>query len=305
MAGFISEFFGYRASDRSEEALSVAAKKTCPFTGGFCTKLLSRERIASGVCAVRQKTEGSPDVICCPVRLYAENYKMLHWIAESAFKDKLNLYAGKNAVDKARQEGGAVAVFGKGWGGELRLPQRKGVGSYFVDWVLARLDACGELAELTAIEVQTIDTTGSYGNARKSLSEERKVIADTVGLNWENVSKRIIPQIIYKGQVFQREDLCRSGLYFVCPHPVYHRVLERLGGKEKLPVFPSQPASIHFVSYDFIGNKVPDGSIMPLGVVEEHCTTVYKVQEAFSSLSLPEGNVYQNAVRRSLYPERH
>lgn len=148
-------------------------------------------------------------------------------------------------MDKARQEGGAVAVFGKGWGGELRLPQRKGVGSYFVDWVLARLDACGELAELTAIEVQTIDTTGSYGNARKSLSEERKVIADTVGLNWENVSKRIIPQIIYKGQVLQREDLCRSGLYFVCPHPVYHRVLERLGGKEKLPVFPSQPASIH------------------------------------------------------------
>ena len=35
MAGFISEFFGYRASDRSEEALSVAAKKTCPFTGDF------------------------------------------------------------------------------------------------------------------------------------------------------------------------------------------------------------------------------------------------------------------------------
>ena len=70
-------------------------------------------------------------------------------------------------------------------------------------------------------------------------------------------------------------------------------------------MFPSQPASIHFVSYDFIGNKVPDGCIMPLGVVEEHCTTVYKVQEAFSSLSLPEGNVYQNAVRRSLYPERY
>lgn len=94
---------------------------------------------------------------------------------------------------KARQERGAVAVFGKGWGGELRLPQRKGVGSYFVDWVLARLDGCGELTELTAIEVQTIDTTGSYGNARKSLAEERKMTADTVGLNWENVSKRINP----------------------------------------------------------------------------------------------------------------
>lgn len=289
----------------SEEALSVAAKKTCPFAGGFCTKLLARERIVSGVCAVRQKTEGSPDVICCPIRLYAEDYKILRWVAESAFKVKLNLYAGRNAVVKARQERGAVAVFGKGWGGELRLPQRKGVGSYFVDWVLARLDGCGELTELTAIEVQTIDTTGSYGNARKSLAEERKMTADTVGLNWENVSKRIIPQIIYKGQVLQREDLCRCGLYFVCPHPVFLRVLERLGGKEKLPVFPSQPASIHFVSYDFVGKGLPDGHIMPLGVIEEHCTTVYKVQEAFSSLSLPEGNVYQDAVRRSLYPERY
>lgn len=43
------------------------------------------------------------------------------------------------------------------------------------------------------------------------------------------------------------------------------------------------------------------GSIAPLGVLEEHCTTVYKVQEAFSSLNLPEGNVYRDALRRSLY----
>lgn len=305
MAGYISEFFGYKATDKSKRSLTAVAKKTCPFTGNFCTKILARDKIISGVCSIRQKTEGSPNVICCPIRLYAEDYKMLRTIAENAFKMKLNLYAGRNAVDKARREGGAVAVFGKGWGGELRLPQRKGAGSYFVDWVLARLDADGELAELTAIEVQTIDTTGSYGNARKALAERREIVSDTVGLNWENVSKRIIPQIIYKGQVLQREDLCRSGLYFVCPNPVYQRVIERLGGKEKLPAFPSQPASIHFVSYDAAEHDVPDGQIARLGIVEEHCTTVYKVQEAFSSLSLPEGNVYKDAICRSLYPERY
>lgn len=305
MAGYISEFFGYKATDTSKKALATTAKKTCPFTGNFCTKILARDKIISGVCSIRQKTEGSPNVICCPIRLYADDYKMLRTIAENAFKAKLNLYAGRNAVAKAKAEGGAVAVFGKGWGGELRLPQRKGVGSYFVDWVLARLDADGELAELTAIEVQTIDTTGSYGNAQKALAEHREVISDTVGLNWENVSKRIIPQIIYKGQVLQREDLCRSGLYFVCPDPVYKRVLERLGGKERLPKFPSQPASIHFVSYDAISTDVKDGEIVPLGIIEEHCTTVYKVQEAFSSLNLPEGNVYQEAICKSLYPERY
>ena len=305
MAGYISEFFGFKATDNSKKAIMAAAKNICPFTGNFCTKILSRDKIISGVCSIRQKTVGSPSVICCPIRLYAENYKMLHTIARNAFKMKLNLYAGRNAVHKAKQEGGAIAVFGKGWGGELRLPQRKGVGSYFVDWVLARLDGQGELAELTAIEVQTIDTTGSYGNARKVLAEKREIISDTVGLNWENVSKRIIPQLIYKGQVLQREDLCRSGLYFVCPSPVYRRVLERLGGKEKLPTFPSQPASIHFVAYDSFEENIEDGTIAQLDIVEDHCTTVYIVQEAFSSLNLPEGNVYKEAICHSLYPERY
>ena len=229
---------------------------------------------------------------------------MLHLIAKKAFNQEYNLYAGRAAVNKAMAEGGAIAVFGKGWGGELRLPQRKGVGSYFVDWVLAYLDKWGELKEFTAIEVQTIDTTGSYQEARRALAESRTIIPDTVGLNWENVSKRIIPQLIYKGQVLQREDLCKTGLFFVAPDPVHKRVLERLGGKEKLPSFPYQPASIHFISYDAITTPTP-GMITPLGIIEEHCTTVYKVQEAFSSLNLPEGNVYRDAIYRSLYPERY
>lgn len=71
-----------------------------------------------------------------------------------------------------------------------------------------------------------------------------------------------------------------------------------------MPHFPTQPASIHFVSYDYV-NDAPqiDGQIRPLDVIEEHCTTVYKVQEAFSSLNLPEGNVYRDALRQSLYGE--
>lgn len=304
MAGYISEFFGYRAEDHSDIALNTAAKRICPFLHSSCTKILSRFQVPSGACTLRQKTLGSPDVICCPVRLYAENYKMLNDISRLAFKSDLNLYAGRSAVEKAKEENGAVAVFGHGWGGELRLPQRKGVGSYFVDWVLARLNSEGELSEFTAIEVQTIDTTGNYQTAREALLNDRKIISDTVGFNWENVNKRIIPQLIYKGQVLQREDLCRSGLFFVSPKPIHDRVLARLGGKEKLPKFPSQPASIHFIAYD-IANEWNEGQISSINIVEEHSTTVYKVQEAFSSLTLPEGNVYQNAISRFLYPERY
>ena len=303
MAGTISEFFGYRAEDKSGVAIKAAADKKCPFLGAACTKLLGRTRGISGVCAIRQKKTGSPSVICCPNRIYAEDYKMLHTISRMAFQQELKLYAGRTAVAKAKSDGGAVAVFGHGWGGELRLPKRNGVGSYFVDWVLARLDGKGQLVDFTAIEVQTIDTTGKYSDAQKALKKDRTIVSDTVGLNWENVSKRIIPQLIYKGQVLQREELCKTGLYFVCPLPIYERVLTRLGGKERIPAFPTQPAAIHFLAYDYAKtfSETPAGKIVPLDVGEEHCTTVYKIQEAFSAISLPEGNVYGNAIRKCLY----
>ncbi|MCL2081868.1 MAG: hypothetical protein FWH04_01325 [Oscillospiraceae bacterium] len=301
MAGYITEFFGYRAEDKSETALKAAANRLCPFLGSQCTKILSRDNSIAGVCAIRQKTAGMPSVICCPIRLYVEDYKMLGIISRNAFNQDLKLYAGRVAVEKAKTENGAVAVFGQGWGGELRLPQREGTGSYFVDWVLARLDGDGNLVEFTAIEVQTIDTTGNYRTAREILLQKRGIVSDTVGFNWENVSKRIIPQIIYKGQVLQREDLCKTGLYFVCPNPIYERVLRRLGGKERIPKFPTQPASIHFVSYDYTDAENVDGTTRPLDIIEEHCTTVYKIQEAFSAMNLPEGNVYRDAIMRSLY----
>lgn len=303
MAGTISEFFGYRAEDKSAEALKAAADKKCPFLGAACTKLFGRTRAISGVCAIRQKRAGSPSVICCPNRIYADDYKMLRTISQMAFQQELPLYAGRTAVAKAKTGDGAVAVFGHGWGGELRLPKRNGVGSYFVDWVLARLDGKGQLVDFTAIEVQTIDTTGKYSDAQKALRKDRTVVYDTVGLNWENVSKRIIPQLIYKGQVLQREELCKTGLYFACPMPIYERILTRLGGKEKIPAFPTQPAAIHFLAYDYskASADLPFGKTIPLDVIEEHCTTVYKIQEAFSAISLPEGNVYGNAIRKCLY----
>ncbi|MCH4157682.1 MAG: hypothetical protein LKF34_03670 [Acidaminococcaceae bacterium] len=301
MAGYIYEFFGYQAEDNSAKALETAAQQKCPFLGTQCTKVLARDNIISGVCAVRQKSAGSPPVICCPIRIYAEEYKMLSRVSKLAFGRDLKLYAGRVAVEMAKKENGAVAVFGHGWGGELRLPQREGTGAYFVDWVLARLDKKGKLTEITAIEVQTIDTTGNYRTARQQLMEKREIVSDTVGLNWENVSKRIIPQLIFKGQVLQREDLCKTGLYFVCPQSVYDHVLNRLGGKGRLPQFPAQPASISFIAYDYVDKTMRPGEIKPLGILEKYCTTVYKVQEAFSSLNLPEGNVYRDAILKALY----
>ena len=303
MAGFISEFFGYRAEDHSVKALKAARDKKCPFLGTACTKILGREKIISGACAIRLKKAGSPSVICCPNRMYADDYKLLRMIGAKAFGVNLNFYAGRVAVEKAKKEGGAIAVFGHGWGGELRIPKREGKGSYFVDWVLARLDGSGRLVDFTAIEIQTIDTTNSYLASQQALAKDRSLVKSTVGLNWENVTKRILSQVIFKGQVLQREEQCKTGLYFVCPAPVVADVIRRLGGKEKLPMFPTQPASIHFFAYDYSKSfdDVEDGVVVPLDFIGEHCTTVYKLQEAYSSMDLPEGNVFGNAIKKRLY----
>lgn len=302
MAGTIAELFGYQAQDVSAEAQSTIATRLCPFLNAPCTKILARDRTPSGVCAIRQRRDNAPAVICCPNRLYAGGYAILHDVTRVAFHRDIPLFAGRAAVSKARELGEAIAVFGHGWGGELRLPQRNGAGAYFVDWVLARLNPRGELEEFTAVEVQTIDTTGSYRTAREALLGRGEVIADTVGLNWENVAKRIIPQVIYKGQVLQREDLCRTGLFFVSPRPVHERVLKRLGGESGLPRFPTQPASIHFVAYDYdVTLPAQNGQPRPLRQVDRLSTTVYKVQEAFSSVSLPNANVYQTAINNALH----
>jgi len=296
MACAIWEFFGYRTDDLSNDALSAANTRQCPIIGETCEKSFN-DGVISGVCSLKPVTSGP--VICCPIRMYADEYAVLQDVSVGA---EYRLVPGIEALDVAKANNEpCVAVFGKRWGGELRLPQKSGRGGYFVDWVLAKLDAKGELEEFVAVEVQTVDTTGTYRNGYEALMHERRTVKTTAGLNWENVSKRILPQLIYKGQVLQRESLCKKGLFFVCPHPVYERIMNRLGGQEGLIRYSLQPASVTFLIYDHDRNKPPvDGQLVPLKQTVSHSTTVYKLQEAFNNVTLPEENVYMAAILKAL-----
>lgn len=299
MASIIWEFFGYHSGDNSSNALKCAQESQCPIIESRCIKTFNDGTI-SGVCSLKPIT--SEPVICCPVRLYADNYKLLRDIAQSAFNENMILVPGNEALIHTKTKNTpCVAVFGKGWGRELRLPQKSGKGGYFVDWVLAKLSNTGELIEFVAVEVQTIDSTGNYRNGYQALKENRSIAKTTAGLNWENVSKRILPQLIYKGQILQREELCKKGLFFVCPGPVHTRIMNRLGGREGLPKYTLQPASITFVTYDYDHTKDQiTGQILALEKTSIHSTTVYKVQEAFNNVTLPNENVYKDAILKAL-----
>lgn len=300
MASNIVEFFGYAPADASSLAVQARADKRCPFIGDTCQKTLS-DGAVSGVCTLKPKTSGP--VICCPIRLYANDYRILVDVAQTAFGGPVELFPGNAAKTQQpssrKTKAIKVAVFGKRWGKELRLPNRGRSGGYFVDWVLARLDDHGELAEFVAVEVQSIDTTGNYQAERKAyLRNEAFTGQSTAGFNWENVNKRILPQIIYKGHVLRRERLCRQGLFFVCPKPVYDRIRERLGGQ--LMEYTPQPGAMTLMWYD-LGQAVAHGQLRDLNLVGKFTTTVDQVALAFTSPSnLPDANVYEVAIRAVL-----
>jgi hypothetical protein len=293
MASRIIEFFGYSPQDNSPDAMEARRTLQCPFLGKKCVKTLS-DGLVSGACTLKPKNAGP--VICCPIRLYANNYEILRDVARVAFRPVIPLLPASSVTELT---GECIAVFGKGWGKELRLPNRGKRGGYFVDWVLAHLSAKRDLLNFVAVEVQSIDTTGNYRNERAAyLREEPFSGTSTAGFNWENVNKRILPQLIFKGHVLRQEPLCQKGLFFVCPTPVYEKISERLGGG--LRPYPIQPGSLTIMWYD-IGPPSTAGEQRPLIRVDQFTTTTDQVALAFTAPSnLPPAQVYEAAIRASL-----
>lgn len=291
----IVELFGYPPDDKSVAAKAARKKFDCPILGIGCSKHLS-DGTPSGVCTVRQSK--SDPIICCPVRLYAEEYSILRDVANEAFGPGKKLISAGDFV-RTPPKADCVVVFGKRWGGELRLPKRKGKGNYFVDWVLSHLDKSGNLLDFAAVEVQSIDTTGSYRKQRSEILEGISPLSKSkAGLNWENVAKRILPQLIYKGNVLRREVLCRKGLFFVTDSSVYMRIMERLG--DKLEEYHKQPGSITFRWYGLSTELSPNGMrrVVPAG---SFTTTTDQLSDALAKAhNLPDAGVYERAIKSAL-----
>ena len=295
----VIDWFGYRSGDPSANADASAALDYCPFIDDRCEKVF-RDGLVSGVCSLKQSTREA--VVCCPNRLYGDDYKILRDVAEIAFGPGLDLVAGPSAHRKATLAGGpVVGVFGKRWGGELRLPQRNGVGSYFVDWILALVLPSG-LDRFVAIEVQTIDTTGNYRDSIDALRNGRQVVESGAAFNWENVNKRILPQVIYKGNVLQRERKCLGGLFFVTPKPIYERIMNRLiGSGQQLASYPLGPGAVTFLSYDPDWLNAPLGAPAPLVQTGRLTTSVVQIAQAFIGVTnLPPMGAYESAIDAAL-----
>lgn len=295
----IVEFFGYDPLDSSVTAVEARNRKLCPFYEGHCTKELGEDdsgnTILSGTCTVRQVVQQDP-IVCCPKRLYAEKFIALRDIAKAVFDPELPFHF----MGERRQPVRHVVAIGKDFGGEVRLPGVKGTGSFFVDWILALVGQDGKLEQFVAVEVQSIDTTGNYRAERAAYLKHQSFEGNSVaGVNWENVNKRILPQLIFKGHVLRLEPLCKSGLFFICPQPVLDRIKQRVGNALR-PYPVKHPGTINFRGYglDAAGEG---GTTRKLKFQEELTTTVDQLAIAFTApMNLPPSGAYASAIAKKL-----
>jgi hypothetical protein len=112
------------------------------------------------------------------------------------------------------------------------------------------------------------------------------------------VNKRIIPQLLTKGNVFGNEPLCKKGLYFVCPAPVHQRLISRLGAH--LSRRPKQPTALTFRWYR-LAEATNEGAIRQLEFVDHFTTTIENLKEAFNStLNLPSTGAMAQKIQKAL-----
>ena len=299
MATRIHEFHGY--APLSPMSRELAGRHWCPFVDAKCKKKF-------GACSL-SNLEGAT-VMICPNRLYAASFTVLDDIADRAFglgHSLLSRTEAKRRKVAGQLSGKEIAVFGQGFDGEISIPAPKEPGAnrsgrFKIDFVLARLTSEGEIADFAAVEVQTIDTTSSYKDAGEKLMAGEPYVnsrgGDTTkaGFNWENVTKRILPQIIYKGHTLRREPLCTKGLFFILPQAVYERIKVRIGGD--LLEHPVGSGTVTFVTYELSDESAQP---TPLRKVETFTTTVDQIAYAFvSPRNLPGAGSYASAIDAAL-----
>lgn len=256
----IVEIFGYSPNDTTEECRSLWRIGACPFVHIPCTKRNHEATVIYGTCSV---TSPYGDCIICPNRLYVNNFETLRVVAEDAF-GMMPFYTYSEYVKNRRSREPFVVALGMHSGHEINLNR-----SCSMDWVLAKI-VNQQLVEYTGIEVQSIDITGNYRDnwyAYKNIREGTTIPKSEHGMNWANVHKRLIPQIIRKSLIYSHSHLVNSGLYFVVPEIVYQKFEDVIGGDIPLET-EKAPDTITVHTYQ-LGKHVDEGNMRSIELVRK------------------------------------
>ena len=266
----IVELFGFAPDDIGKIAKDYFSNQKCPFIGSKCTKTNHDQTIVYGTCSVSgvKLETGREEIIICPKRLYANNYRIFADVISLVWGDVPLVIGG--SIDelrlKALEKEQCIIAFGQNSGKEVSLNSN---GKISMDWVLQRYIRKGNhltSEDFVGIEIQSIDITGNYRHtfdayaAFKNGAPPPFIPKSGHGLNWANVHKRLIPQIIRKGNIYRQISRC-SGFFFILPDQVYGKFDEVLGEIDEEN--SSSRHNLSVLTYT-LGRNVATGEIRPL-----------------------------------------
>lgn len=295
----IEEIFGYAPDDTAPIVRTTWALKACPFVGKGCIKYNHDRSICYGTCSVSNRdAKGFKEtVIICPNRFYADNYAAIRNVAEDAFGRGYTFYTYPEYVQNLLTADRCVVALGHDSGREVRLGR-----SMSMDWVIARIEN-NTLIEYAGIEIQSIDITGNYRDNWHAYNQLPGHPTDHIpssqhALNWANVHKRLIPQLIRKGLVYSRSAFVKRGLYFVLPDRVYCE-FEKVIGPLPPPKFTDN-TMITVFTYD-LGGSVSSGKHRPLTLARSLRFSLSDFSEQFiAGVDLPSGEMLDARIRDML-----
>lgn len=288
----IVEIFGYAPNDTSNGCRSLWNLGACPFVSHPCSKTNHDKTIVYGTCSV---TTSFGDCIICPNRLYANKFATLKAVSCDAFGD-IPFYTYQEYIQHRDDSTPCVVALGMHSGHEIKLQK-----SCSMDWVLAKIDGT-KLIEYTGIEVQSIDITNNYRDnwyAYKNISVDAVIPRSEHGMNWANVHKRLIPQIIRKSLIYSRSQHVKSGLYFIVPDIVYKKFEDIIGAD--IPLVDEKGPDVITVHTYALGNVVPEGEIRDIVPIRKIRFKMKEFSDRFvSGPNLPSAEELDAAIRNAL-----
>jgi hypothetical protein len=260
----IAEFFGYAVADTSPEAKRHRDNRLCPFLAGPCTKRAGNgERL--GTCSRAAQTGGP--IVICPVRFASGGEALPRIIASEA------------------EPGKVLAVVPE-------VPVGQKIGR--LDWVLADLAADGSPeGTMYGVEAQAVDTTGSLKPFVDAYfaGDDWNVVSHPSGINWKNVWKRIVPQILRKGRLFEAQH---SRLYVIMQDVLVDYNRNDMGLEEARP---GEDPNVIFYAFHLQPNTPGPGYELVLR--DRFKTTLRRIETAVGDVtSLPTRAELGSSVQR-------
>ena len=219
----VKELFGVYCND-SADLKQVVSQQRCPYSGKKCYKTRKSDPgTAIGTCTVQYQAN---NIIICPNRLLENN---------QIFLDCLHLLT-------LHEPGNELYVIP-----EVSIPGGN------VDYFLVSAKD-GKVKDLTGIELQTMDTTGTVWPERQRLLNEHGFSVDRAdaenrkpfGMNWKMTAKTILIQMHHKSETF---EYLNKHLVLIIQKPFFDYINREFSFSHIQGARIGDPVHIH--AYDF------------------------------------------------------